>query len=415
MRSVIWILLLGAAAAVTAIVLGANDGLVAVHAGHWRVDLSLNLFLLALLLACLVVVGALRLSAALWTLPGRASRWRAQRRERSAQESLHRAWLELTAGRFTRARQAAGRAYELADASEPPWPGAPTLQLVAAQLAADAHHRLQDRPGRDAMLDRALARAEAGGVRAAAEGLRLMAVAWAVEDRDFERARSLLAGLPPGVARRTQALRLKLQIDQAAERGEDALQTARLLAKHQAFHPTAAQSLLRSLASKVLDAAHDAEQLRAAWQRLDAAERRDPLVATHAARRAVALGVPVDARAWLKPLWDRRDTLAAEDRALVASTLADALEGLGSEWVASLEEALASHLDEPDVAVLVGLAFVERGLWGKALSPLRQAAEDRALEPRLRRRAWRTLAQGASNEGDEAMALRCTQEAAAID
>ena len=49
MRGVIWLVLLFTAAVVSASVLGPNDGLVSIYQGAWRVDLSLNLFLLLLL------------------------------------------------------------------------------------------------------------------------------------------------------------------------------------------------------------------------------------------------------------------------------------------------------------------------------------------------------------------------------
>ena len=80
------------------------------------------------------------------------------------------------------------------------------------------------------------------------DGARLLAAEWALDDRDGPRAEALLAELQPGVARRTLALRLKLQAARLERRPMDALHTARLLANHQAFSSTAAQGLLRSLA-----------------------------------------------------------------------------------------------------------------------------------------------------------------------
>ena len=49
MRSVIWLILLFVAAVVAASVFGQNDALVSLFYGHWRLDMSLNLFLLLLL------------------------------------------------------------------------------------------------------------------------------------------------------------------------------------------------------------------------------------------------------------------------------------------------------------------------------------------------------------------------------
>src|SRR5690606_31849034 len=97
------------------------------------------------------------------------------------------------------------------------------------------------------------------------EGARLLAAEWALDDRDASRALSLLADLPPGVARRTHALRLKLQATRLGQQPQEALKTARLLAKHQGFSRVAALGLMRSLAFEALDAARDVEQVHRVW------------------------------------------------------------------------------------------------------------------------------------------------------
>ena len=121
--------------------------------------------------------------------------------------------------------------------------------------------------------------------RSAEEGARLLAAEWALDDRDAPRALELLDELPLGVARRTHALRLKLQAARLGRQPQEALKTARLLVKHQGFSKVAAQGLLRSLASESLDTAHDIDQLRRTWLLFDPVDRRDPFVAA-APRRA---------------------------------------------------------------------------------------------------------------------------------
>jgi HemY protein len=221
--------------------------------------------------------------------------------------------------------------------------------------------------------------------------------------------------LQPGVARRTQALRLKLRAARLERRPLDALHTARLLSNHQAFSQTAAQGLLRSLAIEALDAVHDADQLRRAWQRFDLADQRDPFVVARAARRAALFGAPEDGRGWLRPLWERLDTLGADGRAEVALALADVAAGLGPDWLARVEAAQRSHPTEPAVQAAVGAVLVDRQLWGKARRPLELAAQDHRLASRARRQAWRSLARLATEEGDQARALECFTRAAEID
>ena len=347
-------------------------------------------------------------------LPHRAREWRALRLERAAQSALRDALTEYFGGRFSRAHKAAERAMTMRDEVHA-LEGDHQFQMLATLLAAGSLHRLQNRPRRDEMLQRALRQGRRGNGSAVDDGVRLLAAEWALDDRDGPRAEALLAELPPGVARRTQALRLKLQAARLQRRPLEALHTARLLANHQAFSPVAAQGLLRSLAFEALDAAHDADQLRRVWTQLDSADQRDPFVIARAARRAGALGAAEDARLWLRSLWDRLDVLDPDGRAQAALALVDVVAGIGPDWLPRVETAQRAHLAEAAVQGAVGAVYAERQLWGKARRPLEQAARDATLDPRARRQAWRALARLAREEGDEPRAGDCDRAAAAID
>ena len=56
MRAVVWFTLLFAVAVVAATTLGTNDGLVSFYWRGWRMDVSLNLFLLVLVGTCFAIV-----------------------------------------------------------------------------------------------------------------------------------------------------------------------------------------------------------------------------------------------------------------------------------------------------------------------------------------------------------------------
>ena len=414
MRTVIWLVLLFAVAVVAALTLGDNTGLASFYWSGWRLDLSLNFFLLAAIATGFTVLTATQVIGTLLGLPARAREWRGLRLERAAQAALREAQGEYFGGRYSRAHKAAQRAISLrqdvgvlADNHE--------FRMLATLLAAGSLHRLQDRTRRDELLQQALRSGRRAGSAAVDDGARLLAAEWALDDGDGPRAETLLAELQPGVARRTQALRLKLRAARLERRPQDALQTARLLSNHQAFSQTAAQGLLRSLAIEALDAVHDADQLRRAWQRFDLADQRDPFVAARAARRAALFGVPEEGRAWLRPLWDRLDSLGADGRAEVSLALADAVAGLSPDWLARVETAQRNHPTEPAVQAAVGAVLVDRQLWGKARRPLELAAQDERLASRARRQAWRSLARLATEEGDQARALDCLTLAAAID
>ncbi len=413
MRGIVWIVLLAAAAVIAATTLGRNDGLVSLYWRGWRTDLSLNLALLLLAAAVALLLGVVQALSALLSLPERASRWRGLKRERAAEAALREALAEYFGARYGRAHKAAQRALVLQD-DAPMLERDTRFRQLARLLAAGSLHRLQDRPRRDAMLERAIAIVEPSGGQGD-DAARLLAAEWALEDRDAGRALEMLDGLPPGAARRTQALRLRLQATRLARQPAEALRTARLLANHQAFSPLVAQTLLRTLAADLLEHAHDLQQLRRLWGQLDDHDRRDPQVVARAALRAVPLGGAEDARQWLRPFWERLAELAREDREAVALALAEAREGLGHDWLPRLEAAAQAFGHEGPVVVAVGLAFAERQLWGKARVLLEQAAASPSLQPRLRRQALRELAVLARDAGDEARAREHERSAAALD
>jgi hypothetical protein len=209
------------------------------------------------------------------------------------------------------------------------------------------------------------------------------------------------------------ALRLKLQAQRLERRNLDALGTARLLVKHQAFAPHAAKGLVRSLATAALDDARDLDQLRTVWSKLDNAERRDPFVAARASRLA-AVGDPKLARTWIEPLWAVLETLAADERAAVALALVHATREAEPAWLARAEEAMQRHAQDPAVAAAAGALFAERKLWGKARPALEQAARADELHPADRRTAWRKLADLARAQDDHTTAQACDRAAAEL-
>jgi HemY protein len=414
MRAVIWFLLLFAVAVVAAATLGTNDGLVTIYWGTYRLDASLNLFLLAVAGTCFALVSTIQAVNSLTGLPQRAHEWRVARRDRVAQAALRDALAQYFGGRYSRAQSAAQRALAI-QVDTPDLAQDNEFTVLGHLLAAGSAHRLQDRAKRDEQLKRALDLARTSyAARSAEEGARLLAAEWALDDRDAARALDLLADLPPGVSRRTHALRLKLQATRLGQRPQEALKTARLLAKHQGFSKIAATGLLRSLASESLATAHDIDQLRRIWLQFDGADRRDPVVAAGAATRAAALGAAEEGRAWLRPFWDRLGELSSDDRAAVAQGLIAALPGIGPEWLHRLEAAAQSFPREPAIAHAVGSALAERGLWGKARQLLESVTEDARLSVNDRRRACLSLARLAEQEGDSERAVRCYEAAARL-
>ena len=425
MRAALWLVGLFAAAVALALFAGDNEGTVTVFWPPHRVDLSVNLALLLLVGLFVLLHLALRALSAVFELPRQARRWRAQQRERATHAMLLDAFTQFSAGRFLRARKAAegalAREQALQGAGDAP-PHALALRTLAHMTVAESAHALQDQATRDEHFDKALDTAASRGAAAELrEGVLLRATRWSLHDHDPAGALTRLQELPTGANRRTAALRLKLKAARQAGRIAEAMDTARLLAKHRAFAPEAARSLVRSLAAELIGRAHDAGQLQAVWDSLDAAERAMPELALRAGQRLQTLGGdPATVREWLKPVWD--DMLALPEsfddahRARLARVLEAGMAGGETDtsdqaWLGRLEAAAQANPRDATLQYLAGMACLHRGLWGRAQMLLAQAA--RSLEDEgLRRAAWRALAALAEQWGDTGAAADAWKRAA---
>ena len=343
------------------------------------------------------------------------------RRERAAQAALREALAEYFGGALQpRAQGGAARAGRSQDddrgagaatpnsaCSATCWPPAACTACRTARAATTLMRQLRLQVARRAR------------PRPVDEGARLLAAEWALDDRDAPRALELLAELPPGVARRTQALRLRL-----LAHAPGAAAAARRCRRRACWpstrpsRPTAAQSLLRSLAGEALDGAHDAD---AAAPRLAAARRR-PTGATPAWPRARPRAPPHSAPPTTRaPGCARSGTGIGEldarrARARGAGAAGGRAAASASDWLPRLEsaaQALAQRRGRgrrrghgDGRAPAVGQGAPPAGAGRRRRRPVRRA---RGAAPGARWRSWR------SEEGDDARAQQCERAAAAID
>jgi HemY protein len=415
MRAALWLLALFGIAVAVALFAGNNQGTVTVFWPPYRVDLSLNLVLLLLLAVFFLLHAALQALSALFDLPRQALRWRTQQKERAMHGALLDAISHLWAGRFIRARKSAEAALaqerSLEGAGQRPANGG-QLRAVSHLLAAESAQSLQDRGGRDDHLQEAMAQAGARDAQETHEGALMRAAEWSLQDSDPDAAIGWLKGLPLGAARRTLALRMKLRAARLAQRTPEALETARLLAKHHAFSPDAAQSIVRGLAVDLLNGAHDVAQLQRAWQALEPAERLIPDVAMHAARRLALLGGEAHlARDWLLPVWERYAQLPGSAKVKLVCALEEGLDAVDGAWLARIEAAQKADPRDARLQYLAGMACMKRQLWGKAQQLLTQAAMG-LQDGQLHRSAWRGVAQLAEQRGDAQSAAQAWKRAA---
>ena len=286
------------------------------------------------------------------------------------------------------------------------------VRTLAHLLVAESAQALQDKPARDEHLQLALQQAAERDAQEMQEGALMRAARWSLDDHEPHAAMAWLKDLPQGAARRTLALRMKLKAARLARHTGEALETARLLAKHRAFSPGAAQSIVRGLAVDLLNGAHDEAQLRRAWASLEPAERLMPERASHAAHRLVTRGGDAQTgRDWLLPVWEQQAGLGDGLKVRLVQALEGGLDSIDAAWLARLEAAARANPRDASLQYLAGMACMKRQLWGKAQQLLTQAAM--ALQDaKLYRNAWRALATLADARGDAVMAAQAWKRAA---
>ncbi|WP_332777477.1 heme biosynthesis protein HemY [Polaromonas sp.] len=429
MRAALWLVALFAVAVAVALFAGNNQAVVTVFWPPHRVDVSFNLMVVVLAGLFMLLYVALRAVFAVFSLPAEAKRWRAQQKERAMYAALMDALAHLLAGRFIRAAKSARNALVqeksltlLTDRAISPIghsaSRATQLRSLAHLLAAQSAQSLQNRPLRDEHLQQALESSAHRNALEMREGVQLRAARWALEDRDADAALDWLRQLPQGAARRTLALRTRLKATRQNRQTAQALETARLLAKHRAFSQDAAQSIVRGLALELLGAARDPVQLQQAWQLLDESERAMPELVVHAASRLMSLhGDPQLARAWVLQVWDRMvqpySDIGDNLRIKLIGVLESGLDSIDAPWLARIEAAQYSRPRDANLQYLAGMACLSRQLWGKAQQLLSHAVLG-LQDAGLRRKAWRALAELAEQRGDAPAAAEAYKQAAQL-
>ena len=423
MRATLWLMALFAVAAVSALFAGNNHGTVTIYWPPHRIDLSLNLVLLALALGFLTVHLALRALSALLRIPQRARDWRLSQRERAIYATLLDAWFHLVSGRFVRARKAAELMASLEESvqrSGEQLAHAGRLRAMAHLLAAESAHAVQDRTRRDSHFELALEHTGKRDAQDAREGVHMRAARWAFEDRDAGAAMQWLDQLPMGAARRTIALRLRFKAARQSGKSRLALETVRQLTKHRAFSEAAGRSIARGLAIEMISASHDQVQVQGAWDTLNSDEQSLTDVAVEAAERLIFVGGDVAlALRWVLPVWNvlvqSADSLTAAQKVRLVRVLETAFNAApdapDAAWLSRIESAQMGKPNDVILQYLAGRVCMRLSLWGKAQQLLKQSLT-RLQDPDLRRDAWRALAQLAEQRDDIQAASQAYREAA---
>jgi len=354
MRWVFWILGLFALAVAAALALRFNAGYVLLVSPPYRVELSLNLFVIGALAAIGIGYLVLRLVLGAIELPARVREFRARRQRDNARSALLDALRAFFEGRYGRAEKAAAAVIESDE-----------MPALGAVLAARAAHELRRYERRDEYLARAGERApDDVAMRVIAEAELLL------QQRRFQEALLALKALPE---KHTAGLRLELRAQQQAKNWEPTLPLIDQLTRRGVFDAVQAAQLRRYAQIEILKRrALDRFSLEEYWQKIPAEQKRDPKVAAAAAQCFTALGGGEQACQIIEGALDHE-----WDSELVGWYA----ECAGAAIVRRIERAekwLKTNPRDSALLLTLGRLCAEQELWGKAQSYLDASV---AVEP----------------------------------
>lgn len=362
MRVLFWFLVLAGAAVGVALAARLTDGYALFVAPPYRVELSLNLLIVAAIAGFLGGYALLRVVKRALGLPEevRAMR-RAQQRER-ARAKQDAAVVALLEGRYGRARQHAEEALAIPRSSG-------LAALIGARAAIDSREF--------AAAETLLARPDAQLASLAVPRLMLEAELRLEQGQPLE-ALDILQALRREAGAHTAALRLELRALQGAGRSADIPALVDQLVKRKVYGAAEGEFVRAAAHAQSLAArADDPADLRAYWARLSDAEQRMPKVARAAARSFIGQGNGREAAdivtRSLERQWD----------ADLVSLYAECRVDDPTPQLEQAERWLAAHSDDAHLLHALGVLCERAQLWGKAQTYL-EASLALADSPRTR-------------------------------
>ncbi len=345
MRALFAFLLLAVIAVIVALLFKHNAGYALFVAPPYRVELSLNAFILLLFAAFTVLYLLLRLSARIARLPQEVRDARRRRNVERARGKQDAAVVALLEGRYGKARQFADEALAIPHSSG-------LSALVGARASIDTREF-------DAALNY-LDRPDAGVGSLAVPRLMLTAET-ALERGQPGDALTQLGELKREAGLHTAALRLELRALTAAGRQAEIPPLVDQLVKRKVYDPAQGDLVRAGAHAEALAALRqDTAGLRAYWNRLSDADKQNPRVARAGATSFLILGGDREAAEIILRCLDRGwdselTTLYAQCRTAEPTRQLETAE----HW-------LLQHSQDATLLYALGKMCERESLWGKS-------------------------------------------------
>ncbi len=268
MRIFLWILGLFATAVGLAVIVRLNTGNVVFFWPPYRVDISLNFFLLLLVLFYLLLYLVIKAVYLALSLPKRISNVREQKKERESTEALRESMKALFEGRFVQAQKAAGKAL-----------GWRKNRGYAALIGARASQAIQQYDRRDDFLT---------GIEGDREYDTAALVTRAelyIDEHQPHKALEVIKDLNANGTRHIHVQRLSLKANRQIGNWKEVLRLVQSLDKHHAIRPVLSEKLKEAAYANLLDISlPDAESVSLLWQNVPEEFRQKPAIVINAAK-----------------------------------------------------------------------------------------------------------------------------------
>lgn len=373
MRILFWFVLLVAAAVGLAVVGQFNTGNVAIFFPPYRIDVSLNFFVLAILalFICLyILVRTVRIAR---SLPSKVIAYRRGKRETEANKQFREAIRAYLEGRFGHAEKAATKASDL-----------PENAGIAALIGARCSQKMHQEERTQAWLASTETNPELKTARLMTE------LEMEVGEFHHKRALEIVEELNASGARHIQVLQWALKANQQAKNWEEVLRLVSVLEKRRAINPTRAERLIEIAYDGLMaNVSLSSEGLRRLWSSIPAAQKVQPFIAAAAAKAFNVRGLHEDARQLLEK------ALKENWEVSLIRAYRDSIDGSNPTAVLSqiekCEQWLLKHPNDAELMLTLGSLCVKQKLWGQVQKHLEQALSS-TLDARVQRECHLGLA-----------------------
>ena len=349
MKNLFWIVAIFLAAVALAFAVRSNTGSVIFLLAEHRIEISVNFFIVLVLLSFAVLFIVFRILAMIFGIPAAVRRFKDKR----AQKMFNRALLAFFEGQYTESLKCAEKSFKRGK-----WQG------LSALLAARSAYYLDNADLQSAWLKEARQKDEECESAAT-----LLEAESQLKNEKFEQAIQNLEHLPPKLAASTTALRLDLKARQGLKDGEGVLERLKLLQKKGVVTEKSAEAVKHQATLDALQqSTTTAELLKNFVRNL----KTDSLeVATAAAEALLRFEESAAAQKWIEKYLS--DPTHLKDAAPLFDLYANLKTPDEQTRIARAEKWLSADSDNGALLLALGQMCFRAQLWGKAQNYLEAA------------------------------------------